>query len=358
MSTSRVVRFGSLVIATAIAVGCGGDRDDASSSTTQLTASSTTLAAPTSTTAAAPVSANSSGCKSLEPVPAGNSQVDLTSGGDARYYLRHVPAAYVVGTAMPVVVDLHGYQEGASIHTVMSSLGAYGEQQGFITITPQGTSNPVPRWDTDLASPDVAFIGDMLDNVETTLCVDVRRIFVTGLSNGAFMTSSMACAYADRFAAAAPVAGVVSNVKNCKPARAVPLITFHGTDDGFVAFDGGLGKDALELPLPDGKGKIGDNPEALKGLRGPSVPEHVAGWAKRNGCDATATETKIADDVTLVAYSCPSGADVNFYRVEGGGHTWPGSEFSKTIANVVGVTTSSINANELMWKFFSEHSLP
>ena len=66
----------------------------------------------------------------------------------------------------------------------------------------------------------------------------------------------------------------------------------------------------------------------------------------------------MAADVTLVSYTCPNGADVMFYRVEGGGHTWPGSEFSKTIAGVVGVTTSSISANELMWKFFTEHPLP
>ena len=366
MSISPVLRVASIVmVAGTVIASCSSDRDGASNTTIKSSSSSSApSAAVTTTTVARP--STSAGCDPSAPVPAsatdavpfGDSQVDLTSGGKDRYYLRHIPANYAVGTAMPVIVDLHGYQEGAAIHTSMSSLGVYGDKEGFITITPQGSANPVPRWDVDLASPDVAFIGDVLDDIEATLCVDLHRVFAAGLSNGAFMTSSLACAYADRLAAVAPVAGVRSNVKNCKPARAVPLITFHGTADGFVAFDGGLGKAALELPTPDGKGKIGDNPAALEGANGPSVPEQVAGWAKRNGCDPKATETKVAADVTLVSYKCPVDADVMFYRVEGGGHAWPGSEFSKNAAAILGVTTFSISANELMWKFFTEHPLP
>ena len=57
-------------------------------------------------------------------------------------------------------------------------------------------------------------------------------------------------------------------------------------------------------------------------------------------------------------YRCPRGADVDFYRIEGGGHTWPGSEFSKQIEAAVGPTTFSISADEVMWKFFSAHPLP
>ncbi len=321
-----------------------------------LSSTTETNAAP-STTTVAKLAATSPGC-SATPVAAGQTQVDLKSSGDPRWYIRHIPASYSATVASAVIVDLHGYQEGASIHTVMSALGAFGEQHNFITITPQGTANPIPRWDTALGSKDVHFIGDVLDNIEKTLCVNPHRIFVSGLSNGAFMTSSMACAYADRFAAAAPVAGVISDVKACKPARAVPLITFHGTADGFVAYDGGLGKDALNLPSANGKGKLKDNLQILKLRKGLTIPQQVDGWAKRNGCDAKPTETNIASDVTEFVYNCPNNADVNFYRIAGGGHTWPGSTFSKGIANVVGVTTFSINADELMWKFFEAHPLP
>ena len=67
------------------------------------------------------------------------------------------------------------------------------------------------------------------------------------------------------------------------------------------------------------------------------------------------TETSVADDVTLVEFTCPDDATTQLYRVDGGGHSWPGSDFSVTIESVVGPTTFSIDANELMWAFFEEH---
>ena len=79
----------------------------------------------------------------------------------------------------------------------MSELGAFGDQHGFVTITPQGLG-PIPRWETAVGSKDVKFIGDLLDQVEKTVCVDTARVFVTGLSNGAMMTSVVACALANQ----------------------------------------------------------------------------------------------------------------------------------------------------------------
>src|SRR2546421_202992 len=81
------------------------------------------------------------------------------------------------------------------------------DHHGFSTITPQGRGT-IPLWDTNLNGEDMAFIGALLDSLDRTLCVDDNRVYVTGLSNGAFMTSAVACAYADRVAAAAPVAGI------------------------------------------------------------------------------------------------------------------------------------------------------
>ena len=299
------------------------------------------------------------------PATGVDEETTIDVGGTPRTYLRHVPPAHEGATALPVVVDLHGYQEGAKIHSVMSSLGAYGDTQGFITITPQGQGE-VPRWIAESGSDDVAFIGNVLDDVESTLCVDLDRIYVTGLSNGAFMTSTVACDLADRFAAAAPVAGI-SDIEGCDPSRPVPVIAFHGTADTFVTYDGGLGSSAMNLPAPDGSGRtIGDliaEAEAsgvgLEDLPqgGSPVPDITAAWAARNGCEPTPTETAVAADVTKIAFTCPAGADVELYRVTDGGHTWPGSEFSASLAGVMGVTTTSIDANELMWAFFQAHPL-
>ena len=67
--------------------------------------------------------------------------------------------------------------------------------------------------------------------------------------------------------------------------------------------------------------------------------------------------TPVASDVVEVAYACPPAAATELYRVEGGGHSWPGSEFSVGIEGVIGKTTTSVSADEIMWKFFAAHPL-
>jgi polyhydroxybutyrate depolymerase len=303
----------------------------------------------------------SAGCGS-STVRAGQEKVTIRSAGVERWYLRHVPPAHDGSTPVPVVVDLHGYSEGAEVHAVVSQLGPYGDEQGFVTLTPHGQGEgPVPLWDTAPGGPDQAFLEGMLDDVEASLCVDSARVFVTGLSNGAMMTSMVACELADRFAAAAPVAGV-TEVADCQANRPVPVVAFHGTDDGFLAYEGGFGPQIASLPSPDGRGTLGDAAgpaNGSAGSTGPSVPEVMADWAERNGCDddAAPDEEAVAGDVTLLRFACPAGAEAELYRVEGGGHSWPGSEFLANAEAVVGRTTMSISADEIMWDFFERHPL-
>ena len=90
---------------------------------------------------------------------------------------------------------------------------------------------------------------------------------------------------------------------------------------------------------------------------GPSVPERAATWAVRNGCAPDPAETPVADDVTLVRFACPPGDEVELYRIEDGGHSWPGSQFSVSIASIIGKTTLSIDATQLIWDFFVAHPL-
>jgi polyhydroxybutyrate depolymerase len=148
------------------------------------------------------------------------------------------------------------------------------------------------------------------------------------------------------------------NPAGCKPARPVPVVTFAGTGDEFVAFTGGLGPRAQAASANDGTGRmLGETSGGKEVARSASMPKILAAWAKRNDCAANPKETSVASDVTRVRYRCPKRADVELYRIAGGGHTWPGSEFSRQIESVVGPTTFSIDANDVMWKFFRAHPL-
>jgi polyhydroxybutyrate depolymerase len=312
----------------------------------------------TGTSRAASVpAAPSAGCRA-PVVPPGETTVPLTAGGRTGTYVRQLPTSYTGRTPMPVVFDFHGYGEPASGQVGLSALGTYGQRHGFIAVTPAVTE-PVPLWEATVGSQDMAFAGGLFDTVEKTLCVDQNRLYVTGYSNGAFMTSAIACRYADRIAAVAPVAGI-QDIAGCHPARRVPVVTFHGTADPFVHFDGSPSQTAADLPAPTGSPKtLGQSEGGTGGLKkAPSIPRDTADWARRNGCRPTPSRTKVASDVTLVRYRCPAEADVELYVVKGGGHAWPGSQVSKAIASVVGRTTFSITADRIMWRFFAAHPLP
>ena len=370
-SAHRIVTIAVIAASATLLAACSGsgsEPGDASGSGSGANASSTIAndaAGGDDTTPVTPAVRNtrSIGCDTgATPATAVDEERTVDTAGTTRTYLRHVPPAHDGGTALPVIVDLHGYSEGARIHTLMSNLGPYGDEQGFITVTPQGEGE-VPRWIAEVGSTDVAFIGNVLDDVESSLCVDLDRVYVAGLSNGAFLTSTLACVLADRFAAAAPVAGI-QDIEGCDPSRPVPVIAFHGTADTYVAYEGGFGSSVADLPAPDGSGRtLGElaaaGEEGLSGAdaAGPPVADIAAAWAARNGCEPTPTETPVSDDTTKIAFACPSGADVELYRVTDGGHAWPGSEFSASLAQVVGTTTMSIDANELMWAFFQAHPL-
>ena len=345
----------ALVALVLVSAACSSSGTKGATGTTSSTADSaattTTTAFDPATVAAVP----SRGCTGSTTIAAGETTAPFSAVGVDGNVTRHVPPAHDGKTPIPLVLDLHGYQSPASIEVLLSALGPFGDAHGFVTITPE-TIAPVPRWETGLDSADVKWLSAVLDDAEATLCIDIARVFTTGLSNGAMMTSSVACALSDRIAAVAPVAGV-QLADGCAATRPVPVITFHGTADGFVAYDGGLGKDALNLPAPDGSGKkLSDLGVTTGG--GPSVPDIVAGWAKRNGCaDAAPTTENVAPDVDVIAFDCPADADVELVRVTGGGHSWPGSAFAKNIESIVGHTTDSISATEKMWEFFEAHPL-
>ncbi len=300
----------------------------------------------------------SNGCDNGGPASPGDETVTMGTSTPPRQYLRHVPADYDGTTPMPLVIDIHGYANAPQIENQISGMPALGDTEGFVTATPMALGNP-NHWDTRLDSTDVPYFRQVLDDLEADLCIDRNRIYATGYSSGAFMTSTLACALSDRIAAVAPVAGL-RDVPGCQPSRPVPAITFHGTEDTFMLYDGGVGPGERALPAPDGSGgTVGDvidsDDTLIPGDHDQSVPDSVGAWADRNGCDPEPDEGPVADDVGLVEFTCPEGADVQLYRLRGGGHTWPGSEATAAFDQVTGPTNQSIDATELIWDFFASH---
>jgi polyhydroxybutyrate depolymerase len=291
-------------------------------------------------------------------------QTDLAEGsidvrGAARRFLLAAPAHEEGDDPRPLVLDFHGLAEGADIHAEMTQLGPLGVDEGFVTVFPHGTGQPV-RWDVGsdpATNDDLAYVDALLDHVGGERCIDTSRVYATGLSNGAMMASAVGCAMADRVAAIAPIAGILLP-EPCDPARPVPVLTFHGTADPILLFNGGIDAGALDSALSGGGGD-GTTTTAPTDLDGSGYPETVRGWAALAGCDPdSAEDERVGDEVIRRTFDCPADAPVEFLIVEGGGHSWPSSEFSRSIEGVVGHTTFEVDASAELWEFVRRFQLP
>lgn len=303
----------------------------------------------------------SSGCAHPTPNPSGQ-KLNFDADSDDGSYVAQFPSGAIPTRPLPVVFDLHAYEEPGQLQETLSGLGAYGETHRFVTVTPWIDNQQLPYWLSTVGSKDMAWFGALLTHVEATTCVDENRVFVTGYSNGAFMTSAIACQYSARIAAVAPVAGIQAETP-CKRNRPVPVVAFHGTADPLVHYNGTPSEQAARLPAPDGSKQTAAQAEKLFGVtggvfkKGRTIPEQAAVWAKRNGCSDTVTRRRIAREVTLLSWSCPHHADVELFRIQGGGHTWPGSTESSALDSTLGITTFEISADAEMWRFFESHPL-
>src|SRR5450631_585710 len=89
----------------------------------------------------------SPGCRAPAAVPSGESKLSFSSGGKSGTYIQDVPPTSGPTREVPVVFDLHGYLEPASLEHLGTALASYGDSHGFVTITPQLTESGLPRWD-------------------------------------------------------------------------------------------------------------------------------------------------------------------------------------------------------------------
>lgn len=345
----RSCLLAALAVMAVGATACSGSSGSTAAGDASATSATRGTIAPRDV-AAAP----SAGCQATPVVAAGQTTVPISSGGEDLFYRREVPPAPVAPTPAPMVLDLHGWGSAADQQAKISGFETLGTTKGFVTITPEAPGKE-RVFDAGLDSTTMTYLAQVLDEVESTLCIDQNRVFAAGYSQGAITTSSVACRFADRVAAVATVAGITTPA-GCDPSRPVPVIAFHGTDDPFVGYTGLVGEKSLGLKAPDGSGRtLGEAGVKATDRIGPAVPDVAAAWAARNGCDPTPTETAIGADVSKRSFPCPAGDEVVLYTVQGGGHAWPGSEFSKAIGSVVGPTTFTVDASDLIWQFFQDH---
>jgi polyhydroxybutyrate depolymerase len=287
-----------------------------------------------------------------EPLAPGDHTRSLDVDKRTRTYLVHVPKSYDGTKAYPVVLALHGGGSNAEQMVHFCGLNDKADKASFIVVYPNGTGRleKALTWNGGNCCgyamfnkvDDVAFVRALLDHLAIVVKVDPKRIYATGMSNGAIMAYRLASELSDRIAAIAPVAGPMG-IETCKPKRPVPVIHFHGTADEFAPFQGGKGE------------------KSLSGTDFYSVDHSIRAWVKADGCPEQPVTVKLPDHakdgttVTRKTYGPgKDGAEVVQGVIEGGGHTWPGQ---RPRLKLLGKPTKNVSANDLMWEFFQKHPM-
>ena len=255
------------------------------------------------------------GTPSLQP--GADQTLTLDQGGQARTYLIHVGTSVATESAAPLVVNVHGLNNSPAIQVAFSGMNPVADAKGFVVVYPQGLNASFNAGGCCGASQsanvdDVGFIRAIVADVQSKLCIDPRRIYATGFSNGGYMAHRLGCEASDLFAAIAPVEGANAS-PTCSPPRPVPVVAFHGNADPVVTYA--------------------------------SASASVDDWVARDTCSGAPVRTAFGTSYCDEWSSCAGGVKVKFCTIAGGTHLWPGAG-------------APIEATPVIWDFFTEFAMP
>lgn len=288
----------------------------------------------------------------------GDYQFTLDHRNLRRSYLVHVPPQAATRRALPLVLAFHGGGSNAEVMRSYTRLDRAADRDGYVVVYPNGSSGIEGRfltWNAGsccgpavaLQVDDVGFSLAVLDDIAARVSIDATRVYATGLSNGSMMAYRLAAEAAHRIAAVAGVAGAMS-VQRFKPARPMPVMHIHSTQDHIARFDGGFG---LPATFADTRPFHA------------SVEDMLRRWLDHNGCalkpdvlettsGAPGTPDESHTVIRRVYRSCREGAEVVLLQLGGAGHVWPGG-VRDYMPQLLGTGTAVIDANAEIWKFFS-----
>ncbi len=263
----------------------------------------------------------------------------LQHDGLTRSYILYVPASYTPGTPAPLVLNFHGYTSNAFEQMFYGDFRAIADTAGFLLVHPLGTldASGATYWNSGWGGTvdDIGFTGALIDSLADAYSVNLDRVYSTGMSNGGFMSYTLACSLSERIAAIASVTGTmnVNQALTCNAQHPMPVLEIHGTADETVPYDGNGFMEA--------------------------IPNVLSYWVDFNNCTPTPQITdvpnvNVVDGCTAVhsLYSGgDNGVDVEHYQVIDGGHTWPGSFFT------IGVTNNDFSASKKIWEFFMQYDI-
>lgn len=261
--------------------------------------------------------------------------------GLTREYNLYIPPSYDGSEVVPLLLNLHGYTSNMTEQEFYGDFRPIADTANFLIVHPNGTfDGSGERWwnayEVMTGPDDIGFLSALVDTIAENYAVNLDRVYSTGMSNGGFMSFELACEKSDIFAAVASVTGSmpINKPSNCNPNRPIPSMQIHGTADEVVPYNGSAQFESVE-----------------------NVVDY---WVTQTNSNSTPVEVNIPDTdpndgSTAKQYiyeNGDQGTSVEHFKVENGGHTWPGSSINLPGS---GSTNQDFDASIEIWRFFSQY---
>jgi polyhydroxybutyrate depolymerase len=265
--------------------------------------------------------------------------------GVSREFLIYIPNTMPHDEQVPVIISFHGTLGSAVQMMSFADFRPIAEREKVLIVCPEGITQ---TWNDGRATKanlqgvdDVGFVKVLISHLYENFSVDPKQVFLTGMSNGGFMVSRLACELPDMLTAIGVVAATMDRASGLHPAQPLPALYIHGTRDRLVPYEGGATKAA--------GGDVYSHNEIIKL------------WVSINQCLPEPVETITPDqagDSTSVIKKEFSNTDTGIivcdYTIVNGGHTWPDGPQYAAI-NFVGLVSHNLNACEAIWAFFKQY---
>lgn len=264
----------------------------------------------------------------------------ITSNGVPREYIVQVPSGYSQTAGSRLVLYFHGFGghwDPTTNPPQNSQLATVAEQNNFVVVWVNGLAGQgATCWGSGgtwcTGRDDVKFARDVVADVNAHLCIDQRKVFATGFSNGGMMSHRLACEASDLFAGIVSIAGApMLTPAQCKPTYPVSVVEIHGDKDFGVCWNGNAA--------------CGD-PNYYN-----SVDGTQSFWKSRNRTNGTPVQDFSNGGATCTRY--PGGlsnTDVQLCKIVGGTHCTPGDGGCDTF--------TTLNAHTRIASFVTSHSKP
>lgn len=283
-----------------------------------------------------------------------------------RFYNVYVPTNYRAGTAVPMMVMLHGCLQNPDTFAGSTRMNQIAEANNFIVVYPNQALayNPTQCWNwmypvnQARGTGEPSIIMGIINAVKTNYTIDARRIYVAGISAGGGMTSTMLSCYPDVFAAGAVHAGLMyqaattltggtyamtwtspysansagKSAWQCggSQRKQVGLLVFHGTSD--ITVNPGNGSEVVEQFAQT-------NDFADDGVDNNSVKYT---YTRRDSASVAGGRSYTVD-----VYNYGGRDLIKHYKINGMGHAWSGGNGSYSFTD-----GSGPNSSQIMWDFF------